>query len=107
LAAALEDPRFPPGDALAGPFAVEISVLTPLRRIVRVSDFQVGRHGGLLRLRSAVGLLLPQVAPRHGWNTELFLQALAVKSGLERQAYRARDARLYVFEAQVFTRERP
>jgi len=107
LAAALEDPRFPRGEALAGPFQVEISVLTPLRRIVRVSDFQVGRHGGLLRLRSAMGLLLPQVAPRQGWDAERFLEGLSVKSGLERHAYRARDARLYVFEAQVFTRERP
>jgi MEMO1 family protein len=107
LAAALEDPRFPPGEALTGPFEVEISVLTPLRRIVHVSDFQVGRHGGLLRLHSAVGLLLPQVAPRHGWDGDRFLGALSVKAGLDRNAYRAKHARLYVFEAQVFTREHP
>ena len=107
LAAALEDPRFRSGDAVAGPFDVEISVLTPLRRILGASEFHVGRHGGLLRLHRKTGLLLPQVAPRHGWMSSDFLGALAEKSGLSPEACRDPQSRLYVFEAQVFSRERP
>lgn len=107
LAAALEDPRFPSGAAVAGPFDIEISVLTPLRRIIHPEDFQVGRHGGLLRLHHRTGLLLPQVAPRHGWTTADFLAALAHKSGLPPQAYEDPQARLYIFEAQVFSRTNP
>jgi len=102
LAAALDDPRFSPGDAVAGPFEVEISVLTPLRRVRSSADFQLGRHGGLLQLGLSSGLLLPQVAPRRGWSTETFLEALSQKAGLPAHAYRDPAARLFVFEAQVF-----
>jgi MEMO1 family protein len=107
LAAALEDPRFPPGAAVSGPFDVEVSVLTPLRRLIQPEDFQVGRHGGMLRLHARTGLLLPQVAPRHRWTAADFLEALAQKSGLPPQACKNPDARLYVFEAQVFSRAKP
>ena len=104
LAAALEDPRFHSGEAVAGPFEVEISVLTPLRRIRGAEDFQVGRHGGLLTLGLRSGLLLPQVAPRHGWTAGDFLRALAEKSGLPPESYRDPRAGLYVFEAQIVKR---
>ena len=107
LAAALDDPRFQAGDALNGPFEIEVSVLTPLRRVHSAADFQVGLHGGLLQLGLNSGLLLPQVAPRHGWTNETFLEALSQKSGLAKDAYRDPAARLYVFEAQVFSRANP
>lgn len=103
LAAALEDPRFRPGDAIAGAFDVEVSVLTPLRRILREGDFQVGRHGGLLRLGLMGGLLLPQVA-RHDWTAETFLEALSRKNGLPLRAHQDPAARIYVFEVQAFRR---
>ena len=103
LVAALDDPRFRPGDAVAGPFKVEVSVLTPLRRIRGVTDFRVGRHGGLLRHGLRGGLLLPQVA-RAGWSATDFLEALCRKSGLPAGAYRDAATKLYVFEAQVFCR---
>lgn len=106
FAAALEDPRFRPGDAIAGAFDLEISVLTPLRRIRSADDFQVGRHGGFLRLGMMAGLLLPQVAPRHGWTAKTFCEALSQKAGLPAQAYQDPEARLYVFEAQSFRREK-
>jgi MEMO1 family protein len=101
LAAALEDPRFRPGDAIAGPFEVEVSVLTPLRRIGGAASFRIGRHGGLLRLGLTSGLLLPQVA-RPGWSSTDFLEALGRKSGLPVHAYQDPAVKLYVFEAQRF-----
>ena len=104
LAAALEDPRFRPAAETAGSIDIEISVLTPCRAIRDTADFVVGRHGGLLTLGAQSGLLLPQVAGRHGWTAADFLKALARKSGLPAQAWRDPKARLQVFEAQLIGR---
>lgn len=101
LAAALEDPRFRPGAAVEGPVDIEISVLTPLRRVRNAGSFQIGRHGAVLTLGGRSGLLLPQVATGRGWNAAQFLAALARKSGVDPEDPRAR---MYVFEAQVFAR---
>jgi AmmeMemoRadiSam system protein A len=105
LAAALDDPRFRPAAEAAGPIDIEISVLTPFRRIRGVEQFSVGRHGAVLKLDSHSGLLLPQVATEHGWTAEKFLEALARKSLLGPRAWRDPKARLSVFEAQVFARK--
>jgi len=104
LSAALDDPRFEPAAARSGPIDVEISVLTPLRRIRGAGSFQVGKHGGLLRLGAHSGLLLPQVAEGHEWIPGDFLSALARKSMLGPDAWRDPKARLFVFAAQVFSR---
>jgi len=99
LAAALDDPRFPAGAAVKGPVDIEISVLTPLRRLRDAGRFQVGRHGGVLMLHGRTGLLLPQVATSREWTAAQFLAALGRKSGVDPEDPRAK---LYVFEAQVF-----
>jgi MEMO1 family protein len=105
LSAALDDSRFRPAGSAAGPIDIEISLLTPFRRIFGASDFQVGRHGGYLSLDGRSGLLLPQVAEGRDWTAEDFLHALERKSGLWKHAYRDPKARLYVFEAQVFSKQ--
>ena len=102
LAAALEDPRFPPATQAAGPIRIEISALTPFRRIFDAAQCRAGTHGLFLKLGGRSGLLLPQVAAERGWQTEQFLEAVARKSGLSKQAWRDPKAQLYVFEAEVF-----
>ena len=104
LAAALDDPRFRPAASVAGPIDIEISVLTPFRRIWKAAECTVGKHGLFLKLGSHAGLLLPQVATELGWTAEEFLQAVARKSMLGPRAWRDPKARLYAFEAQVFSR---
>jgi AmmeMemoRadiSam system protein B/AmmeMemoRadiSam system protein A len=104
LAAALEDPRFRPAAAVAGPIDIEISVLTPFRRIRRVEQFRLGVHGAYLKLGGHAGLLLPQVALNREWTSESFWQAVSRKSALGPRAWRDPQARLSVFEAQVFSR---
>jgi len=106
LAAALDDPRFRPAASVAGSIDVEVSVLTPLRRIFGAVECCAGKHGLYLRLGGRSGLLLPQVAAERGWTAEEFLQAVARKSMLGPHAWRDPKARLYVFEAQVFSRMR-
>jgi hypothetical protein len=104
LAAALEDPRFRPAAAVPGPIDVEISVLTPFRRIRGLEQFRLGVDGAYLKLGGHAGLLLPQVALNREWTTESFWQALSRKAMLGPRAWRDPKARLSVFEAQVFSR---
>ena len=104
LSAALDDPRFRPAASLAGPIDIEISVLTPFRRITKSEECQVGRHGLFLQLGERAGLLLPQVASERNWTSEEFLQAVARKASVGPRAWRDPKAKLYVFEAQVFSR---
>lgn len=104
--AAFEDPRFLP--LSAAEFArvtIEISVLTPPRRIASPEEFEVGRHGIILEKGRRGAVFLPQVAPEEGWDRETTLNHLAAKAGLERSAWR-RDATFRVFEAIVFS-EKP
>jgi hypothetical protein len=104
LSAALEDPRFRHAASAKGPIEIELSILTPFRRIRSTSEFQVGRHGAMLRLGRNSGLLLPQVAEGHGWTSDEFFRALARKSSLGANAARDPKARLEIFEAQIFSR---
>jgi len=105
LAAALDDPRFRPAAGAPGPIDVEISVLTPFRRIRDTSLFQVGRHGAMLRLGNRSGLLLPQVAVERRWTSEDFFRALAHKGSMfSPRAWCDPEAILEIFEAQVFGR---
>jgi hypothetical protein len=105
LAAALEDPRFRPAASAQGPIDVEISVLTPFRRIRDAEQFCLGRHGACLALGRHSGLLLPQVGREFEWTVEEFFGALSRKSSLGPRAWRDPKARLYAFEAQVFARK--
>lgn len=101
LAAALEDRRFPPLQPEETGIEVEISILSPLKRIPDRSGFRVNEHGALLNARGHQGLLLPQVATERGWDAERFFQALAMKAGVGPEVYSDPSTRLYVFRAQI------
>jgi AmmeMemoRadiSam system protein A len=104
VAAALDDPRFPPVTlAELIEITVEVSVLTPPRRLEPVDPaaVAVGRHGLMVRHRGAAGLLLPQVAVEHGFDALTFLEAVCRKAGLGPGAWRHPEAEVLVFEAEV------
>ena len=101
-AAAFEDPRFQPlrRDELAD-IDIEISVLTPMRRIQSIDEFQLHRHGIYIRKGYKSGTFLPQVADEVNWTKEEFLGHCSQdKAGLGWDGWR--DAELYVYEAIVF-----
>jgi AmmeMemoRadiSam system protein A len=104
LRAALEDPRFDPltEDELAR-CGIEISVLSAPRAIGGPQEIEIGRDGLILELRGRRGLLLPQVAEEWGFDSERFLAEVARKAGLPPEAWRAADARLWAFRAEVFS----
>ncbi len=101
LSAALDDPRFPDGRTIPDDLDMELSILTPMRRIRDWQSFRIGRDGAILDYDSRTELLLPQVAARGPRTPVRFLEALSQKAGLPPSAYRDRQARLSVFRAQV------
>ena len=102
LAAAFDDPRFPPltSDELRQ-VRLEISALTPLCRSSPV-EVVVGRHGILIERGPARGLLLPQVATEYGWDRETFLDHTCRKAGLEPGCWRRPETTISTFSAEVF-----
>ena len=105
VAAALEDPRFPPlrAEELAA-VRVEISVLTEPTPLVPPDPERIviGRDGLIVRRARRQGLLLPQVAPEWGWNPQAFLEATCRKAGLPAGAWRQAGTDVLTFEAEVF-----
>jgi AmmeMemoRadiSam system protein B/AmmeMemoRadiSam system protein A len=102
-AAAVGDPRFVPVDEKEiASLCIEISVLTPLRRIRSFDEVVVGTHGLVVERGPHRGLLLPQVATEAGWDRETFLGFTCEKAGLPRNAWRDSDTKIFVFSAQVF-----
>ncbi len=103
VSAAVRDLRFPPVEAAELPeITIEISVMSPLADLAP-ADVVTGVHGLLIERGGRRGLLLPQVATEHHWDRERFLQHLCLKAGLPEDAWRAADARLLGFTAQVFS----
>ena len=101
-AAAFEDPRFSPlHREELDDIDIEISVLTPMRRIQSLDEFELHRHGIYIRKGYRSGTFLPQVADEVNWTKEEFVSHCAQdKAGIGWDGWR--DAELYVYEAIVF-----
>ena len=101
-AAAFGDPRFDPVSAAElAELDVEISVLTPLRRMADRSEIKIGEHGLYIRKGPRSGLLLPQVATDYNWDRYEFLDQTCRKAGLPAGAWKE-GATIYIFSAQIF-----
>ncbi|MFH1046020.1 MAG: AmmeMemoRadiSam system protein B [Candidatus Omnitrophota bacterium] len=109
IQAAVNDPRFPAltGAELAD-IDIEISVLTPPKKVQSVDEIKMGVHGVIVEKGFASGVFLPQVATETGWTKEEFLANLcAHKAGLAPLAWQDKDTKLYIFTAQVFGEKEP
>jgi MEMO1 family protein len=83
---------------------LEISVLTPRRRIYDPSEIVIGKHGIYLKKGSNRGTFLPQVAVSQNWTVDEFLDNCARnKAGIGREGWKS--AELYTYEAVVFRSE--
>ncbi len=103
VAAAFEDPRFYPlqMEELEG-LELEITVLTPPRKVNSLQEIVIGKHGLIAERGPFRGLLLPQVPVEHGWNLKEFLENTCLKAGLERDCWQ-RDTDFYTFEGEIFS----
>lgn len=103
LNAAFKDPRFQPLTAEEFPqIDFEISVLTPAEPIKSPEEFIPGEHGIIFSLFGRRSLFLPQVAAEQGWDRETTLDFLARKAGYAGSAWKSRDARFFIFRAEVY-----
>jgi AmmeMemoRadiSam system protein A len=103
ITAALRDPRFGPLrteeiDALQ----IEISVISEPRP-VRPEEIELGTHGIVVTGGGKRGLLLPQVALERNWSLIQFLEAICRKAGLQANAWREPNTKLFAFTAEVFS----
>ena len=102
-AAAFRDPRFSPVKEKELPeLEIEISVLTPLKKITDVNEIQVGKHGIYIKKGWLSGLLLPQVATEYGWDRQTFLEHTCQKAGLPSNAWKEKEIEIYIFSADIF-----
>jgi uncharacterized protein (TIGR00296 family) len=81
---------------------IEISVLTPFKKIDSPDEIEVGKHGLIIKRGSAMGLLLPQVATEYGWDRTAFIENTCRKAGLPKDAWKEKDTEIFIFSADVF-----
>ncbi|HUW83905.1 MAG TPA: AmmeMemoRadiSam system protein B [Phycisphaerae bacterium] len=105
ISAATRDVRFADNPITLeemGSIAVEVSVMSPLKRVNSTDEIVLGRDGVVLQVGQRQSLFLPQVADETGWSKEMFLSRLATKAGLPPGAWRRPDAVFHTFTAEVF-----
>jgi len=102
VSSAIHDPRFHPvkPDELAD-IDIELSVLSPLKKISNLAEIQLGKHGILIKKGRNSGLFLPQVATETNWNLDEFLgHCSRDKAGLNWDGWKTAD--IFIFTADVF-----
>ncbi len=104
ISAATKDIRFPPVTIEELPkITIEISVLSPTKRVASVDEIEMGVHGVVVRKGFNQGIFLPQVATETGWSKEEFLSHLCSgKAGLPPDAWKDKDTELYIFTVEKF-----
>lgn len=84
---------------------IEISILSPFKKITDINQIKLGKHGIYISKNSSSGTFLPQVATETGWNLEEFLGHCSQdKAGLG--WYGWKDAEIFTYEAEVFSEEK-
>jgi len=113
VAAASEDPRFPPvGEEELDSILVEVSILTPpqdltVPRLEIPSHLRVGHDGLIISNSYTSGLLLPQVATEFGMDQAEFLSQACMKAGLPPDAWLDPTTRIQIFQAEIFSEKKP
>lgn len=114
VAAATEDPRFPPVvKSELGSVVVEVSILTPpeplsvQNRLDLPSRVRIGQDGLIVSRHGFSGLLLPQVATEFGMDQTEFLSQACMKAGLPPDSWLDGETEVQTFQAEIFAEEAP
>jgi AmmeMemoRadiSam system protein A len=83
---------------------IEISVLTPYRRVESVDQIRVGQDGVLFKRSGRSAVFLPQVAPEQGWTRNEMLDNLCRKAGLASDCWK-QEAEFHTFQAIIFSEQ--
>jgi uncharacterized protein (TIGR00296 family) len=110
--AARDDPRFHPvKPEEINDLVIEVTVLTIPKRIKAKpkelpDKIVIGKDGLIVAASMSSGLLLPQVAVEHGFDSTEFLCQTCMKAGLMPDAW-LNGAEVYSFEGQIFEEIEP
>lgn len=101
---AFEDPRFYPlTEEELDAIEIEISVLSPPKKIHSIDEIKVGEHGLIIQKGPFHGLLLPQVATKYNWTVKEFLEHTCLKAGLSKTEWKDPQTKIEIFTADVFS----
>jgi len=110
---ACQDPRFPPvKKSELGKIIFEVSILTK-PELIECSPreypkhVKIGKDGLIVRRGFHSGLLLPQVAPEHGFSAKEFLEHTCMKAGLSPDSWLDQSCKIFKFQAEIFAEETP
>ena len=112
VAAASQDPRFPPVTRKELPsISIEVTILTPPIPLTcapddRPAHIEPGRHGLIVRGMGTSGLLLPQVCTDYQWDARTFLEQTCAKAGLPSHVWHNKNVEVMTFEGQIFSEHR-
>ncbi|MDX8337941.1 AmmeMemoRadiSam system protein B [Draconibacterium sp. IB214405] len=98
---AVNDHRFDPVEPIElDRMTLEVSVLTPLKKISSIDEFELGRHGIYIKSGFNSGTFLPQVAEKTGWSKEEFLGRCSQnKAGIGWEGWKT--AELFTYEVAI------
>jgi uncharacterized protein (TIGR00296 family) len=103
VAAGTQDYRFPKvSKDEMDDIEIEISVLSPLKKIESIDEIELGKHGIYIKKGLSSGTFLPQVAKHTGWTLEEFLgHCSRDKARIGWEGWK--NAEIYTYEAFVFS----
>ena len=113
FAAAFRDPRFLPltKDEFYR-IVFEVSVLSMPEQLFfekpaeLIKKINAKTDGLMIRFGPYTGMLLPQEAVKNKWSAEEFLDKTCEKGGLPPECWQDKHAKVYRFQAQVFSEEK-
>jgi len=85
---------------------IDISVLSPLVKVLDPLSLEVGKHGLYVVRQGRRGVLLPQVATQYRWDMKTFLEQTCVKAGLRKHAWKNSDTEVSTFTALIIEEQR-
>jgi uncharacterized protein len=114
IAAATQDPRFPPVDKNElAEIVFEVSILTPPKEVKAqnpmeyLNAIKIGQDGLILAWRHGSALLLPQVPVELNWDVEEYLANLCYKAGAPPDIWLMPDSKIYSFQANIYRESDP
>ncbi len=101
--AAFSDPRFNPvqEDELKD-IKIEVSLLTEPKLVKNFKEIKIGEDGLIVEKNGNKGLLLPIVFIEYNVNVEEALEMTCEKAGLDKNAWKEKDVKVYKFQCRVY-----
>ncbi len=102
-AAAFSDPRFMPlQENELDEIKIEVSLLTEPELVRDFKKIKIGEDGLIVEKDISKGLLLPSVFVEYSVNVEEALRMTCEKAGLDKDAWKEKDVKVYKFQCVVY-----